>query len=394
MKRIGKWFLVNWPVILTVLLAVFLISALFLYKIDTLLPGLSNNEIAQIQKTSTPSALIENPIGLPHKTVQFIAHKSGLSPIVAIRAASTILAMIVALAFYYVLSNWYTKRIAVLGTLLFVTSSSFLNVARSGTDLINYSLLFLAFACVIWLQKSDRKAAPLIVSGLILLSLIYTPGMIWFVAPLLVWKFRWIVRILKTQKIYTLILISVITILAITPLVYGIAKDPSLVWTYLGLPNELPTPIEFIKNLSLLPLRLFAINTEGYEFWLGRLPFISWFTTVMFAIGIFAYFFKRKLDRTWSIIFIFAVGAFFISLNGPVDVSLLIPFIYLIAAGGIALMLQQWFTVFPRNPFARTISLLMMSAAIGLSIFFSLRQYFVAWPNTPETKEIYIHQID
>ena len=62
---------------------------------------------------------------------------------------------------------------------------------------------------------------------------------------------------------------------------------------------------------------------------------------------------------------------------------------FLIAAGGVALMLQQWFTVFPYNPFARTVGLVLLLFALGTTSFYSLNQYFVAWPHTPETKQTF-----
>ncbi len=394
MNRAWKWLSVNWPMLASGAVLLIVLGSILFFRIDSLLPGVSNNEISQLESTSSFKLIAENPLGLPQKALQYLGLEAGFSPIVALRSASALLGLVVAAAMYYVLANWHTRRIAILGAALFISSSWFLSVARSGTDAINFSLLFVAFACIIWLQKSGPRALPTIAGTLAVLTLLYIPGLIWFIAALFIWRFKWVMGVFKRQKLLPQIAISLVIIVAIFPLAWSIVNNPELGWAFLGLPHELPTPLEFIKNLGRLPLQLFIINPEGYEFWLGTLPLISWFTSIMFVIGTYAYFFKRKLDRTWSIVLVFAMGAFLIALGGPVNISLLLPFVYLIATGGIALMLQQWFTVFPRNPFARGTGLVMMTAAVVLSVVFSFNQYFIAWPNTPETKEVFVHVID
>jgi len=52
-------------------------------------------------------------------------------------------------------------------------------------------------------------------------------------------------------------------------------------------------------------------------------------------------------------------------------------------------MLQQWFTVFPRNPFARSAGAILMTIVVLLAAYNGFSQYFIAWPNTPETKAVF-----
>jgi hypothetical protein len=65
------------------------------------------------------------------------------------------------------------------------------------------------------------------------------------------------------------------------------------------------------------------------------------------------------------------------------------PFIFIMVAGGMALMLQQWFTVFPYNPVAKTLGAILMTLAVLVTSYYTITQYYIAWPNAPETKTVY-----
>lgn len=71
-------------------------------------------------------------------------------------------------------------------------------------------------------------------------------------------------------------------------------------------------------------------------------------------------------------------------LGAGIDAIYIAPFLYIIAAAGIALLLQQWFTVFPKNPFARSVGVVLISICISASVAYNLHRYFIAWPHTPE----------
>jgi uncharacterized membrane protein YoaK (UPF0700 family) len=76
-------------------------------------------------------------------------------------------------------------------------------------------------------------------------------------------------------------------------------------------------------------------------------------------------------------------------LGGSLSLALLLPIIYFVAANGIAAMLVSWFTVFPRNPVARSIGLILITAAVLITCVFHVKRYFVAWPNASETTQAF-----
>ncbi len=53
-----------------------------------------------------------------------------------------------------------------------------------------------------------------------------------------------------------------------------------------------------------------------------------------------------------------------------IGVVLLLPFVYSVIAAGISFILDEWYRVFPKNPFARSFALLLVTAVILTSIYY------------------------
>lgn len=373
---------------------VLFVGFLLWFQLDSLAPGVSQAEIAQNKAAGSLSSLQDNPLNLPYKALHYgLAQLDGLVAIPG-RAASAFIGFLIGVGFFFVLWSWYTRRVAMLGTLMLVCSAWFLQSARMGTGSIVYASLFLAIASLVWMQQRHSGTPAILVSLLLLVWLVYIPGMIWFVVPAIWWQFGRFSRFVRGQNLPLILIAAVLAIGSISPMLMGFVNSPELIKTYAGLPQSIPSPLEVLKNILNLPAELFFRGPDTPVRWLGRLPLVDWFGTVMFVIGTYAYFFKRRLDRTKFIAYIFIAGTILVGLGGPVDTAILLPFVYLLITGGIALMLQQWFTVFPRNPLARTTGSVLMTLAVLMSAFYGINQYFIAWPNAPETKKSFQSPVD
>ncbi len=363
--------------------------AVLSFKLGTLVPGFSANELNARAASSTINELVRNPLGMPFKAIQFSLQYAGQTGPTAMRVAGVILGLVTAGSLYLILNAWYTRRVAMLGTLLFASSSWFLHSARLGTDVILYSLLIVVVACVVWLRRSSASAGPVIIGAISLAALFYVPGMIWFIIPLCLWQSRRIAGLLRDQYATFLTLVTLGGIALLAPIGWALFQNPALIKTFFGLPQVLPQPMDVIRGIRDVPIHLFWRSPANPETNLGTLPLVDWFGTVMFFLGLYAYFYKRRLDRTWFLAYVFIAGTVLVALGGPVNISVLLPFVYLMIVGGVALMMQQWLTVFPRNPVARYIGLSLITVAVLLSSFYNLRAYFVAWPSAPETKAVF-----
>jgi len=369
-----------------------LIFILLWLQLGTLVPGFSQNELNQRAASGTVKAIVDNPMGAPHKGLQLVAHYTKRIGPGAMRSASAAIALVVACSFYYVLKTWYSRRVAVLGVLMFITSAWFLHSARLGTDSILSALLITALAAALWLQRSRGSFIALLVGAAVVIGLFYVPGMIWFIIPAFLWQSQRIGRLLEDVPFPLLVVIILGGLVVVGPIGWAIYQEPGLAKTFFGLPQTFPAPLEIVKNTARVPVEIFFRGPNNPEFWLGRLPLLDWFTIGMFVIGAYGYVSKLKLDRTWLFVYIFAVGSLLAGLKGPVSSTLLLPFVYVMVAGGIGLMLQQWFTVFPRNPVARGVGTAMIILAVGASCLYNTTHYFVAWPDAPATKQTFVHR--
>lgn len=387
MKKVGTWLALSWHPVAMFLGSLTFVVLLLWFQLDSLVPGFSDNELAARTASSTYHNLIDNPLGAPHKILQFIPQYFNHAGPLAMRTASALIGLFIAGCFYVVLRGWYTRRIALMGSLLFVTSAWFLHGARIGTDSIMYALLFGVVACTVWMQKRNSGLAAA-ASLVLVISLLYIPGMIWFVVPAAFWQLSRVERFLGDQHTVYLMLLALAGFAALAPLGYAMYQDTSLIRTFFGFPQSFPEPLTILNNIAHVPAHIFLRGSANPEMWLGRLPLLDWFASAMFVLGAYA-FVRRRLDRTWLFLYVFVVGSVLIGLQGPVGMMLLVPFVYVFVAAGVALLLQRWFTVFPINPFARWTGAILLVLAVGLASFYNLNHYYMAWPNAPETKAVF-----
>src|SRR5690606_12968540 len=111
----------------------------------------------------------------------------------------------------------------------------------------------------------------------------------------------------------------------------------------------------------------------------------------LFPLGLYYYFKFRSLARAKLLGACFVIAGILLAVEGPVTTALLLPLVYIVVAGGIALLLGQWLTIFPRNPFARSLGIILLTAAVTMSCVYSLRAYFIAWPNNQTVKAEFAH---
>jgi hypothetical protein len=52
-------------------------------------------------------------------------------------------------------------------------------------------------------------------------------------------------------------------------------------------------------------------------------------------------------------------------------------------------LLHSWLKTFPNNPFARYFGIGIVSLAVIISCGYNYRSYFIAWPNTTQTKQTF-----
>jgi hypothetical protein len=275
----------------------------------------------------------------------------------------------------------------VFGTLAFGASAWFLHAARLGTpDVLQFGLIIL-LACGVWMKQST-KPLPAILLFVLAAAFLYVPGMVWFITAGAIWQSKTVIRACA-KRAYVGIAGGAAVLVLLAPLVYSIAKRPGVAKGLIGFtPSSWwPSAGSVARNLLDVPSQLVWRGPNWPEHWLGRLPILDIFCLAMAFLGVYVYAKHVKLARAQLLAAIFAIGTVLVALQGFVTVSIVVPFAFILIAAGIGLLVDRWYTVFPRNPIAQTVGIGLLSVAVLASCLYGVRSYFVAWPQAPATKQ-------
>jgi hypothetical protein len=396
-KNFRFYMSVSWrPLLIGLVIVGGIITVLF-YKLGTLTPSISKHESQTlqhlVQKDLGLRDIVQDPKYLPYQLGIYTFEKLGFASPFAARTLSAAIGFAAVVSFYYILSRWHTGQIALLGTLLFLTSAWFLHTVRLATSDASFLLLLPLVACGAWLNDTQRRdhftlAAAALAAGIVL----YIPGMVWFILVGLIWQRKRVIQAIGSLAVWHILLIGTLGLLVLLPLVIVGLEQPVSLLSYFGLPDRLLGWQELVSRLVTIPEQLFVRGPDDASLWLGRLALLDAFTAAMFIMGLYASYFRLRLDRTKLLLFGLAAGSLLI-VAGTAMMSILLPFVYILVAAGIAFMLQQWFTVFPRNPLARSLGWALISVAVVASCYYNLSHYFIAWPNAPATQAAFSERL-
>ena len=368
-------------------------ALLLVYRLKYLVPGFSPFEKSAVIASRSIKVMLENPLYLPHKVMQYIVAKLAHHGFIAMRGVSVIVALAVVALFFYSVRKWFGFRIAVITTILLTVSSWFLSVSRlASPDIMTLSLIAIV-AIASWLPHHKHTNIAVGLGAAMVTWLLYIPGMIWFLLIGLIWRRKKVIALVKDQKPLSIIAVMILVII-IAPLVIGLATDMTLLKSYLLIPAEpLQALLHVPKNMLLIPVHIFIRGEGNPLYQVGNLPLLDFMTTILVLLGIFnTVQNERRLDRLKFLFGGIVVISLMISLQSGFPMVALIPFIYLLAASGVSYLNNQWFKVFPLNPIAKGIAVSLASVAIAAVGFYHLNYYFVAWPQVPTTKQIYSEQ--
>lgn len=388
-KRAKRLVGMFWRQTLGYALVVAAVVGVLWFQLGTLVDGPSAQEIAARASADTWRELIANPLFLPHKIVQFIFILLGKDGIFWMRSASALFGVLILIVFFDIIRGWYSQRVAFLGSFLLLSSAWFLHFARLATP----EILFACSIGLLWAGiKLRAHTAPrirtILATMVIIIGCLYVPGLAWLIIPLLVWQRKLVWKEFSKIPRVLAVFVVIAAIIGLTPLLYGIVMDPILITDWLLIPREFALG-QWWSNAWHLPFWLSLRGPKLPVYWLGRTPFLDAFALAMFALGVYVLWHYRRLDRVRAIAVIIILACVLAIFNGPVVLAIALPLIYIVVTAGIALLLQQWFTIFPRNPLARTVGLVMVTLIIALAGYYNLRSYFIAWPRTPETRQVF-----
>lgn len=394
MKKIFQWIGNNWKPIIFTIVSVGVLVLVGFYNLESITNSkLSPQEVSALQTASSGKAIMDNPLFLPYKLGEYGVIKLGTGSIYLFRVIPAIFGVILVVLFYLLARRWFSPRIAWLSSIMLATSTLFLNYARLAVPDILLPLALLGLMwCAWWVYESKHAGLSLFIAGAILATTLYIPGLVWFTLLAIVAQRRHIMTTVRKVPVLSVLGFLVVCALLLAPLARALSLNPALIKDWLAVPATVD-PRHFVQEFIYVPLSLVARALPAPIYNLGRLPYLDILTLCFAVLGAYAYFLRLDLVRTRALVGAIIIAWLLIAFSNTVHIVIILPLIYLTVAAGIMFMLQQWYSVFPKNPIARSIGVVLLSLVIGISIFYNINRYFIAWANSPVTRAVFTEQV-
>lgn len=387
----------------TAVAALIAIGAVLAFRLQSLtLDAAASQELAAAQRAGNWSAIWHQPFYAPYTAVLRLFSYAG-NHLLVWRSASLVLGLAAAGLVYFILHRWLGWRLATIGLVLFGTGSTLLHSARLVDPHLLQLLICLVLVAGVTASYKHPQPRHLLGWAIVLPLCLYQPGAIWlvimtvvFMAPRL--KVAWVSSTAQ-QRLGSVLLLLVLLVPLIHFLVagslHGQAKSTLGAWAGISLPYTTAAFARYAHNFVSLPISLFWHSSAAFgpALALPTAPMLNVVISVLVLLGLIISG-SRWHDYRWRYLLLLLAVSWLAAGLGRLDSVVVIPLMYLLAAIGLAYLLSEWYRVFPHNPIARNTGFGLVVLLVGLSCFYNLRVYFVAWPHHRATVQAFICPVE
>lgn len=364
------------------------VCSLYFINIQNFHP-VSSIDKAVLEKTRSLDAISDNILFAPKKTLDSLLYKAGLSIELSAKLVSAVITLVATVLYFILVRQWVSFKITILSTILFSSSSWIIFQARDpgfGSSLLLAIPVLLLSALLITKKKGGLSAY--LICLLLALSL-YTPGFIWLMIFGAVFYFKNIRLYFGSISKIDRSVISILFLIPTAVLIYFLSKSIETLKIWSGLPDDFAAK-NLISNFTDLPQQLLYKGVDNPSIWLQSTPVLDAVTLILLLTGTVYIFNRERYSNLKKSTLIFSfVAVALIVLNGYEYISMLLPLQYLLVAVGLTFLVEQWFHIFPKNPFARGAGLSLVVFLVFLVSSYGVIRYFVAWPRSEATKAIF-----
>lgn len=387
-KRFQRLLKQQWRSVVVAAVLVVVPLSLFTIRLASHSRGILPEEQRYLAQSDTVREVFQSPGFMPHRIAMYALQKVGIHHIIYYRAISVVIGLVAVWGFYYILTRWYTRRVALIGAALLSGSSLLLHTVRVALPDVLLLCILMTIAIGLWLQRTKKRLLALYVFVSVLALTVYIPGLIWVAVAALIWQGKRLARVIARQKTLHRCGLILTPVLLLAPAVASLGLHPLEALTVVGLPAHAIGVRELLSHAQDTLVGIAWRHKGSSSNWTPNTPVFDIITTAMIVLGFYSLRFEQKLRRSRIQLGILALTLSLVLTMGPVTMVAILPAFYLLAAGGVAFMLQQWFTVFPRNPFARVVAVICICGAVlGITIYQTYR-YFTVWPNHPDVRVV------
>lgn len=394
-RPLTDYFLYRWRhilgygVIALVILGLLIVAGLFVPG------GLSQSEMQSAVTSNTtsispshfhPEAVIDLPYHmLQHASISFFGAST-----FGIKFPSLLLGFFSIVGMFVLLRLWFRENVAILTAIIVITTGQFLFVAQSGTPSIVY--VFWSIWLLVLAMLTSRKIGLLTLWKITLFAIValslYTPLSLYIIIALLSAvilhpHLRYIVRQLPKVKVALGFLVALILLI---PLGYSIWKQPSLVLTLLGIPAH----IDIKANILQLLRQYFDFVSPSSGIFMS--PVYGLGSAILVVLGLIElattkYTARSYITAAWVILLVPVL------IINPGYTSITFVPVILLVAMGVHRLLYSWYSLFPRNPYARFAGLLPLIVLISGMVLSGINRYMYGYTYDPQTAGNFSHDL-
>jgi hypothetical protein len=350
------------------------------------------------QKSAVTSATIslqdptaKNIIDLPYHLMQKASlHFFDITNL-GIKLPSLIIAGLSAIGLLWLLRRWLLRdSIAIFTICIFVALKLFLSTAQEGVPLI--MMVFWLIFVLLFALKFTANNKSIIWGLLLTISLtlsLYTPLTIYVVvcllaASLLHPHLRYVVG--TTPKLNMALFVTVGAVL-VAPLVYAVFKEPLIMATLAGWPDNSVT-FELLRQNIKDILKAFFFFWQPQLTATGLTPVVGTASFVLIILGTLNLMRDHHSARSYMLLMTLPIVALPSVFNPDFLIILSVPLLLLFGLG-IETLLDEWYKLFPHNPYARVTALVPMIILLASIMIGNLTYYLNGYRYSPDLARYY-----
>lgn len=391
-RDFSKYFLYRWRYVIGYVLVGLLLAGLLLFAGLFLPGGLSEQEINSVVTSQALS--FSDPSTLAVANLPYYAFQAGIFAlfgvsIFTIKLPSLILGLLSAIGLILLLRRWFKPNIAVLASLIAISTGQFLFISQLGAPSILYifwPISLLLLGTQVTRVKRGRFLWKLLFAIIAGLSL-YTPlGVYPLIAIILAVALHPHLRAaVRRLKKYRVAIVAIVFLIVIAPLVYFVSStDATLGLRLLGIPSVWPPDLASNAVTVLKQYFLFwepsATTVMTPVFGLG--------SAILIGLGLYRLIRTRETTRSYLVIIWSVCLLPVLLLNPNFTTVTFIPSILMLAAGLMSLI-SYWYRLFPLNPYARVAGLVPIVILVGVLITTGLARYIYGYHYSPSVTPLF-----
>jgi len=366
------------------------LALVYFWHLGSLTKGFSPAEATNISNSHSLHSLLNSPFNAPHNIFIYGLLKVHHAGIFGIRSVSAVFGLLFIFCFYKIARMWFGPFISWIATLTVATIPLVTLAARSATADIMYLAPIVPVA--LYFELSHSKQPSKFLYCLLFLSAalaLYTLGVIWL-AVIGAWLAKDGLKKIASNFSRWLSTLNMLgSLIVLAPLIIAIARSWHLVEPLALIPN-FSHPLDLLKSIGWMGLGLIWKTGVHHDLQIGRLAVLNLAEIALAVFGVYA-FWSRARSKVAGLSLLVALSVLGAGLSGQLSL-LLFSFIAvgLFMAAGLRYLLIEWQGVFPYNPLARGLALVLICLVSVANIYFGVRFSLVAWPHTLATKQVYM----